>query len=101
LRVEGRGIASLDDARWRFLDALAFYAALGAERLRLAAEVAHVEALRDADRLKDALIASVSHNLRTPLTTIKALAHDLGAPGDERSQVIEEQADRLNRFVGD
>jgi two-component system sensor histidine kinase KdpD len=101
LRVAGRGIATLDDARWRFLDALAFYAALGAERVRLAAEVAHIEALRDADRLKDALIASVSHDLRTPLTTIKALAHDLGALGDERSQVIEEQADRLNRFVGD
>jgi two-component system sensor histidine kinase KdpD len=99
LRVAGEGIATLDDARWRFLDALAFYAALGAERVRLAAEVAHVEALRDADRLKDALIASVSHDLRTPLTTIKALAHDLGALGDERSQVIEEQADRLNRLV--
>ena len=53
------------------------------------------------DRLKDALLASVSHDLRTPLTTIKALAHDLGSFGDERSQVIEEQADRLNRFVGD
>jgi two-component system sensor histidine kinase KdpD len=101
LRVEGKAISSLDDARWRFLDALAFYAALGADRLRLAAELSHVEALRDADRLKDALIASVSHDLRTPLTTIKALAHDLGALGDERSQVIEEQADRLNRFVGD
>jgi len=101
LRVAGDRLATLDDARWRFLDALSYYAALGAERVRLAAAAAHVEALRDADRLKDALIASVSHDLRTPLTTIKALAHDLGALGDERSQVIEEQADRLNRFVGD
>jgi len=55
----------------------------------------------EAERLKDALLASVSHDLRTPLTTIKALAHELGVLGDERSQVIEEQADRLNRYVED
>ncbi len=54
-----------------------------------------------ADALKDALITSISHDLRTPLTTIKALAHQLGALGDERSQMIEEQADRLNRYVVD
>jgi len=99
LRLEGGGIAHLDDSQWRFLDALAYYAALGTERVRLAAELANVEALREADRLKDALLVSVSHDLRTPLTTIKALAHELGALGDERSQVIEEQADRLNRLV--
>ena len=99
LRLEGVGAAQLDDSQWRFLDALSFYAALGAERVRLAAELANFEAFREADRLKDALLASVSHDLRTPLTTIKALAHELGALGDERSQVIEEQADRLNRLV--
>jgi two-component system sensor histidine kinase KdpD len=55
----------------------------------------------EADALKDALIASISHDLRTPLTTIKALAHQLGDLGDERSQMIEEQADRLNRYVVD
>ncbi|HKP77442.1 MAG TPA: ATP-binding protein, partial [Longimicrobiaceae bacterium] len=77
------------------------YAALGAERVRLAAEAERAEALREADRLKDALIASVSHDLRTPLTTIKALAHDLAEHGDERAVTIEEEADRLNRFVAD
>jgi len=101
LRLEGGGVAHLDDSQWRFLEALSYYAALGTERVRLAADVARVEAFREADRLKDALLASVSHDLRTPLTTIKALAHELGALGDERSQVIEEQADRLNRLVAD
>jgi len=61
----------------------------------------HVAALRETDRLKDALLASVSHDLRTPLTTIKAMAHELGSLGDERSEIIEQEADRLNRFVAD
>ena len=68
---------------------------------RKAAEAERAEALREADRLKDALIASVSHDLRTPLTTIKALAHEMREGGDERAVIIEEEADRLNRFVAD
>lgn len=91
----------LDAAAQRLLAALSYYAALGAERVRLSAEVEHTEALREADRLKDALLQSVSHDLRTPLTTIKALAHLIGAEGDERAITIEEEADRLNRFVAD
>jgi K+-sensing histidine kinase KdpD len=68
---------------------------------QLSAEAARVEALRESERLKDALLASVSHDLRTPLTTIKALAHELSEGGDERAVIIEEEADRLNRFVAD
>jgi len=101
LRVARAEGIRLDPQRWRFLDAISYYAALGVERVRLAAEAEHAEALREADRLKDALLASVSHDLRTPLTTIKAMAHDLGALGDERSEIIEQEADRLNRFVAD
>ena len=101
LRVADLGGIRLDPRRWRLLDAISYYAALGVERARLAAEAEHAEALREADRLKDALLASVSHDLRTPLTTIKAMAHDLGALGDERSEIIEQEADRLNRFVAD
>jgi K+-sensing histidine kinase KdpD len=63
------------------------------------AAVERAEALREADKLKDALLASLSHDLRTPLTTIKALAHELQPLGDERTFIIEEQADRLNRLV--
>jgi len=91
----------LDDGATRFLSALAYYAALGIERVRLVAEAERAEALREADRLKDALLASVSHDLRTPLTTIKALAHDIAGDGDERAATIEQQSDRLNRMVAD
>ena len=91
----------LDAGGRRFLSALAYYAALGIERVRLVAEADRAEALREADRLKDALLASVSHDLRTPLTTIKALAHDIAGDGDERAATIEQQADRLNRMVAD
>lgn len=65
------------------------------------AAVERAEALREADKLKDALLASLSHDLRTPLTTIKGLAHELQRLGDERTLIIEEQADRLNRLVTD
>jgi two-component system sensor histidine kinase KdpD len=64
------------------------------ERARREAEAAH------AARLREEMLASVSHDLRTPLTTIKALAHDLAATGDERAQTIEEEADRLTALVG-
>jgi two-component system sensor histidine kinase KdpD len=91
----------LDRAQAVFADTLSYYAALAVERVRLSAEAEHVAALREADRLKDALLASVSHDLRTPLTTIRALASELRATGDERSAVIEQEAERLARLVTD
>ena len=99
LRIAYGSTTTLDPAQQRFLEALSYYAALGAERVRLSAKAEHADALREADELKNALLASVSHDIRTPLTTIKALAHDIGAAGDERAIIIEEEADRLNRFV--
>jgi two-component system, OmpR family, sensor histidine kinase KdpD len=101
LRVVHSADIDLDPARRRFLEAITYYAALGADRVRLVADAEHAEALRQADRLKNAVLASVSHDLRTPLTTIKALAHDIRIDGDDRAATIEEEADRLNRMVAD
>ena len=107
LRIAHTAPIVLDPAQQRFLDVLAYYAALGAERVRLVAEAERAEALRQADELKNALIAGVSHDLRTPLTTIKAIAHKLASRSDADAIAaadaasIEEEADRLNRFVAD
>ena len=73
-------------------------AAAAEERTR---EAERADALGEADRMKDALLASVSHDLRTPLTTIKALAHAIRVEGDERAAVIEAETDRLTRVVSD
>jgi two-component system sensor histidine kinase KdpD len=101
LRIAHTSSIMLDPAQERFLDVLAYYAALGAVRVRLVADAEHAEALRQADELKSALIAGVSHDLRTPLTTIKAIAHTLARRGSAEGVSIEEEADRLNRFVAD
>jgi two-component system sensor histidine kinase KdpD len=65
------------------------------ERKRGRAELARQMAI------KDAVLATMSHDLRTPLTTIKAMAHDLAADGDERAMLIEEEAERLSVLVTD
>ena len=91
----------LDGPQQRFAKALAQYAALGVERVSLEFQAARVEAFREADRLKDALLASVSHDIRTPLTAIKGLAQEIRGSGDVRAATIELEADRLNRFVTD
>jgi two-component system sensor histidine kinase KdpD len=59
------------------------------------------EAFRQADELKAELISSLSHDLRTPLTTIKGLANRLAASAIPDAKSIEEEADRLTRLVTD
>jgi len=101
LRLAHSEALPLDAPRRRFLEALSYYAALGVERVGLIADAENAEALRRADEMKNALLASVSHDLRTPLTTITALAHDIAVEGDDRAVTIQEEAGRLNRLVAD
>lgn len=90
---------SFDPASRRFTATLSYYAALGLERVRLAKAAAESNELREANRMKDEVIATVSHDLRTPLTTIKLLAQAAAKRGDPAAASIEEQADRLARLV--
>jgi two-component system sensor histidine kinase KdpD len=81
--------------------------ALAIERETLRQEAIHAEALRESDKLKNALLGSVTHDLRTPLASIKAAASSLLQPGVDWSDTdrrellesIDESADRLNRLV--
>jgi two-component system, OmpR family, sensor histidine kinase KdpD len=82
------------------LSSLVDQSALVLERLRLQAEMRDVDVVRTRDRLRAALLSSVSHDLRTPLTAVIAAAAQLrhGAT-PELIGTIESEAQRLNRFV--
>ena len=95
-------------AATRFLPALASLLAVEVERSRLAAEALEAEALRQSDAIKTAVLHSVSHDLRSPLTAIIAAASGLANPEvrlaradrDELVETIRSEADRLDRLVG-
>uniref|UniRef100_UPI003B3B0A99 DUF4118 domain-containing protein n=1 Tax=Sphingomonas sp. TaxID=28214 RepID=UPI003B3B0A99 len=82
------------------LSSLIDQSALVLERLRLQVEMRDVDVVRTRDRLRAALLSSVSHDLRTPLTAVIAAAAQLhhGAT-PELIGTIESEAQRLNRFV--
>ena len=83
--------------------------ALALRSRRLQAEAAEAAHLADADELRTALLQAVSHDLRTPLASIKASASSMLQPDvtwdedqlREFAETIDTEADRLNRLVGD
>ena len=92
----------------RLLDALADQAALAIERINLAQDLDRARLLAEADRLRSALLTSISHDLRTPLASILGSASSLASQGaglddatkQELLATIQEEAERLNRFIG-
>ena len=81
--------------------------ALAIERTRLTEEATRAAVLEESDRLKSAMLAAVSHDLRTPLAAIKASASTLldssvewsAEARDELLEAIEEETDRLTLMV--
>lgn len=90
-----------------FIITLANQIAVVAERAHIASVALHTQAIHEADRLKSALLSSVSHDLRTPLAAIKGAASNLldtSVDWDRATQrvfaeTIVIEADRLNRLM--
>ena len=95
------------DAR-RLLNALSDQAALAVERVNLVRDVDEAKLQAETDRLRSALLTSISHDLRTPLASILGAASSLTSQHgalDEAGRAamlrtIQEEAERLNRFIG-
>lgn len=89
----------------RLVEALADQVALALERVRLAEDLAQSRLLSETERLRSALLSSVSHDLRTPLVSILGAAEGLEQPGladDSRKLLIEtvrEEGERLDRYI--
>lgn len=91
----------------RLMDALADQAAIAIERVRLVADIAVAERLAETDRLRQALLTSISHDLRTPLAAIMGASSTLRdfralldeAAADDLLLTIREESERLNRFI--
>ncbi len=92
----------------RLLDALADQAALAIERITLAEAIDRARVMAETERLRAALLTSISHDLRTPLATIIGSLTSLRSYGasyddktrDEFMATIQAEAERLNRFIG-
>jgi len=92
------------------LEALGSLIATAIERARAVEDLTHTEASQESERLRAALLDSVTHEFRTPLTAIKASVTTLRSEpnmrlSDDQRQdllaVIDEESDRLNRLVGE
>jgi two-component system, OmpR family, sensor histidine kinase KdpD len=91
----------------RLLDALADQGALAIERVRLVEEMVSVEHAAETERLRSALLTSISHDLKTPLAGVLGAAgalRDLGTKLSEAERAdllvtIIDESERLNRFI--
>ncbi len=89
----------------RLFDALADQAALAIERVNLVEDVDRARLIAETDRLRAALLTSISHDLRTPLASILGSATSLSEALDASTRLslirnIQDEAERLNRFIG-
>ena len=92
----------------RLLDALIDQAAIAIERVSLARGLAEARVQAETERLRAALLTSISHDLRTPLASIIGTVSSLRSYADryerrERDELLamlQDEAERLNRFVG-
>jgi two-component system sensor histidine kinase KdpD len=97
----------LEAADRRVVEAFAAQAAVALRQERLAEEAATARPLAEADRMRTALLAAVSHDLRTPLASAKAAVSSLRSPDvefdaedrDELLATADESLDRLGRLV--
>lgn len=91
------------------LEALGTLLAIAMERARAVEQLGKTEAMREGERLKSALLDSITHDFRTPLTSIKAAITSLlaaDAPTDQSQRrelltIINEEADRLNHLIAE
>jgi len=104
LALRGRALPAEDQ---RIVEAFAAQAAVALRQERLTKEAAAARPLAEADRLRTALLAAVSHDLRTPLASAKAAVTSLRSQDvqfDEQDQAellatADESLDRLARMV--
>ncbi|WP_163504746.1 sensor histidine kinase [Fodinicola acaciae] len=100
----GRALAAADR---RVLVSFAEQAAVALQRARLLRQAAEAEKLAEANRMRTALLAAVSHDLRTPLASIKAAiaglrAEDIELDETDRKELlaaVDESADQLTSLV--
>ncbi|CAN5310382.1 sensor histidine kinase KdpD [soil metagenome] len=106
--IEADALAPGSDEE-RLTLALLDQGAVAIERADLAGQAVETETLRRADRFRAVLMNSVSHDLRTPLSTVLGSATTLIDYGKDLAPTvradlllsIREEAERLNRYVGD
>jgi len=104
LALRGRSLPATDR---RVLGAFASYAAAALDQQRLAAEAQAAKPIAAADRMRTALLAAVSHDLRTPLASAKAAvtslrSQDVTWAAEDREELLataDESLDRLTHLV--